>query len=236
MAFENITDTERQGKGVSGLPNTPNLTPSELQAQFDSLGNLALDSLNKLIDKLNASTAASNIGTASGTVQADINTIKQTAVALAETVSKIQTAITAIEIEIGMNDGDSGESSSNFTELCNDVADISNSLIAINDTIIEIRAQTNAHFHFAHDVGVNTIDWLEDDTYDDFPYKAEVLCDYADEDYSATAVFDVEQATSGLFAPVVKTGIGTVTFYANAIPDFDFVVPVIKLVKECNIT
>ena len=69
MAFDRITAKQREGKGVTDLPDTPNMTATDLQARFDSLANLALDTINLLMDALEAKTAASSIGTASGTLQ-----------------------------------------------------------------------------------------------------------------------------------------------------------------------
>lgn len=62
MAFEKITDQDRQGKGNVGQPDTPNLTTAEMQEQMDSLPNLAIDKFNDFIDILNGNTAAINIG------------------------------------------------------------------------------------------------------------------------------------------------------------------------------
>ena len=60
--FEKITSDDRRGKGVSGLPDTPALETSEMQARFDSLPNLVIDKFNEFIDDINANTAALNIG------------------------------------------------------------------------------------------------------------------------------------------------------------------------------
>lgn len=69
MAFDRITVKQREGKGVTDLPDTPNMTATDLQARFDSLANLALDTINLLMDALESKSAASSIGTASGTLQ-----------------------------------------------------------------------------------------------------------------------------------------------------------------------
>lgn len=62
MAFDKITDAERQGKGNVGLPDTPALTTAEMQAQMDSLANLMIDKYNEFIDKLTGDDAATYIG------------------------------------------------------------------------------------------------------------------------------------------------------------------------------
>ena len=62
MAFTKITDEDRQGKGNVGQPDTPLLTTTEMQEQMDSLPNLAIDGLNRLVDELTDSAAAQQIG------------------------------------------------------------------------------------------------------------------------------------------------------------------------------
>ena len=82
MAFTKITAQDRADKGVSGLPDSPNMTTSALQNRFDSLGNLGIDGLNRLIDELAAESAANNVGAsvpsslvANPNVQSVINSI-----------------------------------------------------------------------------------------------------------------------------------------------------------------
>jgi hypothetical protein len=45
-----ITSADRTGKGVTGLPDTPGLSTGDMQARFDSLGNLSIDKFNALVD------------------------------------------------------------------------------------------------------------------------------------------------------------------------------------------
>lgn len=52
MSFQDtykITAEDRQDKGVSGLPDTPNMTTAASQERFDSLGNLSIDKFNALV-------------------------------------------------------------------------------------------------------------------------------------------------------------------------------------------
>lgn len=81
-----ITNKDRTGKGVTGLPDTPELTTMQMQERFDSLGNLAIDGLNTVVDELSSvdskNSGAENIGAnvpqgiaASQTVQSIINAL-----------------------------------------------------------------------------------------------------------------------------------------------------------------
>jgi len=45
-----ITSADRVNKGVTGLPDTPGLSTGDMQARFDSLGNLAIDKFNAVVD------------------------------------------------------------------------------------------------------------------------------------------------------------------------------------------
>lgn len=62
MAFEKITEADKQGKGNYGQPDTPGLTTTDMQLQMDSLPNLAIDKHNELVDALNANKAATSLG------------------------------------------------------------------------------------------------------------------------------------------------------------------------------
>lgn len=82
MAFTTITNEDLQNKGVSSLPDTPDMEASELKQRFDSLGKLACDRINNLIEELEAETAAISLGasvpsgiTASKNIQSIINAL-----------------------------------------------------------------------------------------------------------------------------------------------------------------
>ena len=47
-----ITSADRAGKGVTGLPDTPGLSTGDMQARFDSLGNLSIDKFNAVVDSV----------------------------------------------------------------------------------------------------------------------------------------------------------------------------------------
>lgn len=47
-----ITSADRAGKGVTGLPDTPGLSTGDMQARFDSLGNLSIDKFNALVESV----------------------------------------------------------------------------------------------------------------------------------------------------------------------------------------
>lgn len=54
MAFKKIIDSDLINKGVTGLPDVPGLSTSEMQAKFDELSrDLVIPKINELVDGLN---------------------------------------------------------------------------------------------------------------------------------------------------------------------------------------
>ena len=54
MAFNKITDADLVGKGVIGLPDTPNLSTTEMQNKFEeTVRGVAIPKINEVIEGLN---------------------------------------------------------------------------------------------------------------------------------------------------------------------------------------
>lgn len=62
MSFTTITDPELVGLGVTGLPDTPELSTEDMQAQFDEYPQFLKDKFKVHITEEEANTASSNIG------------------------------------------------------------------------------------------------------------------------------------------------------------------------------
>lgn len=79
MAFTKITDEDLLNKGVIGLPDTPGLSTSEMQAKFEQTAReVIIPMFNQLVDDLSNPSAASQIG-ANGknrTVQGHIDNLE----------------------------------------------------------------------------------------------------------------------------------------------------------------
>lgn len=79
MAFTKITDEDLLNKGVIGLPDTPGLSTSEMQAKFEQTAReVIIPIFNQLVDDLSNPSAASQIG-ANGknrTVQGHIDNLE----------------------------------------------------------------------------------------------------------------------------------------------------------------
>ena len=79
MAFTKITDEDLQNKGVIGLPDTPGLSTSEMQAKFEQTAReVIVPKFNQLVDDLSNPSAASQIGAAgkNRTVQGHIDNLE----------------------------------------------------------------------------------------------------------------------------------------------------------------
>lgn len=79
----------------------------------------------------------------------------------------------------------------------------------------------------AHDCVVETTDWVADNTYTGYAYKASIPVTDVTADYSPDVRFDFNDAVSGNFAPVADTAAGEVIIYAASVPAAAITVPVI---------
>lgn len=73
-------------------------------------------------------------------------------------------------------------------------------------------------------------EWIDDETYPDFPYKCVLSCNGVTSNDYADVVFDVEQVLSGMYAPVCETGDNIVTIWSS-IKDA-ITIPTILIIKQ----
>lgn len=69
--------------------------------------------------------------------------------------------------------------------------------------------------------------WKTDATYTDFPYKATVLLTGVTAAMMPQVIFDVEEATSGDYAPIEETHAGGVYIWAASMPEAAITIPTI---------
>lgn len=81
-------------------------------------------------------------------------------------------------------------------------------------------------------VNVAKTNWVSDNTYTDYPYKATIICPNVDSTYIPYVTFSVEDVLSGVFAPVAKTDSGKVYIYASEIPSTIITIPTIQCIKS----
>lgn len=66
--------------------------------------------------------------------------------------------------------------------------------------------------------------WEKTDKYEEYPYEAQLEYPQVTVDFIPTAIFDVDLATSGLFAPVVEAFDGYVSIYAKELITSDVLI------------
>lgn len=64
-------------------------------------------------------------------------------------------------------------------------------------------------------------------TYADYPYRASITLANVKSNMISNVIFDVKEATSGIFAPVAQSFNGGIYIYSNSIPDNNIVIPTI---------
>ena len=74
-------------------------------------------------------------------------------------------------------------------------------------------------------ITLETTAWVEDTTYEEFSYKAEIPCTGVTADFFSDVTFGVAEALSGNYAPISLTGAGTVTIYAVEQPKSTIIIP-----------
>lgn len=74
-------------------------------------------------------------------------------------------------------------------------------------------------------ITLETTVWVEDTTYSEFGYKADIPCTGVTADFFSDVTFDVTEAISGNYAPISLTGAGIVTIYAVEQPESTIIIP-----------
>lgn len=89
----------------------------------------------------------------------------------------------------------------------------------------------NANILTFSNVILETTAWVEDATYEEFGYKTDIPCAGVTAEFFSDVVFSVSEAISGNYAPISKTGAGTVTIYAVEQAESTITIPSIMCSK-----
>ena len=134
MAFTKITDGDLQNKGVIGLPDTPGLSTSEMQAKFEQTAReVIVPKFNQLVDDLSKPSAASQIG-ANGknrTVQGHIDNLENPHNVTAEQVG----AYTKSQTDAAISDRISQIGSADMTQAMYDPTGRQRDIFAYADSL-----------------------------------------------------------------------------------------------------
>lgn len=91
-----------------------------------------------------------------------------------------------------------------------------------------VDAEASSSSLFFENVTVLSTDWVEDTTYEEFGYKADISCEGTTVDYFPEVVFSLAEAISGNYSPICSSGEGIVTIYAVDLPETDITIPTIS--------
>jgi len=80
-----------------------------------------------------------------------------------------------------------------------------------------------------NNVSMNIESIVSDETYEDYPYRADIPLGGAATSYIPAVMFDAEDALSGNYAPVSKTYNGGVSVYMKSVPSSNVMIPSIIL-------
>lgn len=79
------------------------------------------------------------------------------------------------------------------------------------------------------DVVVPASSWVNSDRYEQYPFQSNIFISQARENQVPNVIFDVNEATSGTFAPIAIAENNTVTIFAKTQPEEDINIPLIIL-------
>jgi len=85
-----------------------------------------------------------------------------------------------------------------------------------------------SNLSFLTNTTVAVSDWVSDNTYAAYPYRALITNANITANHYCEVVFNLTDATSGYFAPVCESVSGGIYIYASAIPLAAITIPTIK--------
>lgn len=121
--------------------------------------------------------------------------------------------------------------------LIEETDEIISSISGINDNFKKIDENLgkggggNGNIITFSNITLETSAWVEDTTYEEFGYKADIVCTGVTADFFSDVTFNVTEAISGNYAPISLTGAGTVTIYAVEQPENAITIPSIICIK-----
>lgn len=104
-------------------------------------------------------------------------------------------------------------------------------LVAIQNELQDLEAGTGVELKKLqfNNVSVEVADFVDDATYEDFPFRASVPLEGVIESMIPEVIFGLLDATNGNFAPVAESYNGGVYLYASDVPEAAVVIPAILL-------
>lgn len=202
-------EVENIAEGIEGIADDPNVIAVGEDLRDP---NSAIKGAKEAAESAQASAeAADNSATAANTSAIRAESAKDLAVAAAETFANSHYATNL-------------QYSNNFLQLLDQHGD------ALGDAVEIVGGgggSGSGTVFIATNISVDELDFVEDDTYEQYPYKVTEAIAGVTEDMTCLVTLPVNIATSGLIAPVALVGDGEITLWSKEIIEETFVIPTI---------
>ena len=139
------------------------------------------------------------------------------------------------ELESGKVDKEDGKalSTNDFTneykEKLDGIEAGANKYVLADNSVTANKIASDAVRIRSTDVAVATTAFVEDTTYEDFPYRAAITINGATAAMKPDVTFAYAEVASGIFCSVAESYDGGVYIYASEVPEADITIPVIDL-------
>lgn len=197
--------------GLSNYDDTAlNNAISGLQTQIDTLvsgdANTAIESFNEIIAFLDGVSDTE-------TLEGIIASIEQQIAAKQDVISDLAT------IRAGAAKGATALQS--YTEQykgtvtgikMNGASKGTSGVVDLGTVITDVSSKQDKGLKFTN---LTASSWVDDTTYENYPYRCDLVCSGVTADMYAEVVFDIEQATSGNYAPVCETKANIVSIWSK---------------------
>ena len=106
-----------------------------------------------------------------------------------------------------------------------DVVSVTTQMNSVENTNME-----NLFLFFTNKI-VQTIDWIEDTPYEEYPYYAIISCPNLTSNYYPEVIFNLQDAKSGYFAPICESMTDGIKIFASDIIEENVIIPTIICIK-----
>jgi hypothetical protein len=96
----------------------------------------------------------------------------------------------------------------------------------VEDLLDSIPNKQEKNLYFTN---LSASSWSSDSTYADFSYRCDVTCSGVTADMYAEVVFNINESTSGEYAPICETKTNTVSIWSSS--DESITIPTIIITK-----
>lgn len=96
----------------------------------------------------------------------------------------------------------------------------------VDEALDSIKNKQDKNLYFTNKAASS---WVSDSTYEEYPYRCDVDCSGVTADMYAEVVFNINESTSGEYAPICETKTNTVSIWSSS--DESITIPTIIITK-----